>query len=1028
MPFSVAASPLPDLDDNFGLGNDDDDNVSFTLSPEVSVKHEDNTFAYVWPQAAPSVLLLDFAPIKLESDIDDFDFNDMNNSKRSLTQTVKQERHEELDLDLDALSLSFDEKQSVGPFGLGIGVKSEDGGFISVMDVGSSWGQPVDLTQDEPVCDLAVALISDGNSSKTNAAFHSDWKDVELLGPDSVHMQEFEDKRCVHLLSSMMRTFMQQHHNPLISLITSQAFIAQHRSLPSSMPTCSDGSLETELDSVGPASPPSFGGPGSPATVHEEEPITIASSDEHEIERRKECPPCRVVSSGFMDIGLSETSAPWERGMVSQEDVEEHLLAPALIAMMSLGIPPFDSMVLNGQSFFNSEELFMNQTLQNEAHISEADGKILLQQDNEDDVWSTDNLKNTVLECMNDFHEVDDSPAGQFATQMAASHIAEGTLKGYRRIICDFIMTLRKMKGNDWNPISVMKDTPKDIVLFIAHKCGPSEQGCDGKKFATAVSSRAALSYWYGAIHPNESLSTWKVDKYGICHGLPTRAELVSKFMHGLEKTKAKQGDVSTSARAICYEDMINLFFVCIEDPQLSSAQQRAGVVRYAVYLFAWLLLERLGETLELDFRNLDYQVTYIGVKMLTRKNAQTGEIHEMRLYPNDLDPKICPMRALLSPSGLVEQRKMSLLWLRVLVVHNAPVYILEDTPYVHTLISDTSAPTHHPTLHHINPIKRSTGFLGVLTGASSLFVFQMSFSQPGGNNPGSNPGGSGGPSGTAGSIHARQTPVDVNALLQLVANMTTQLQTLTQVVQQGPAQAPARPARAPKVAVPNVYDGAMDKAEDFIREVQLYVNTHAAEFPSHEEVVYFTLSYMGGGTVQNWKNNVLEACSVAAGQTPPNFSLCVMGTTAIAKMEALQQGTDTCDEFTVKFQALAPRTHYNDAALIELYKKKLNRRLLEKLYSLPNMPNTLQWNQTTGDKGWYQWAMQLDRQWREFGAQKRVDGEARKATGSTKGGTSARSGQQEQGKAWNAPSYNRMGQGTGQARDPNAMDVDQTR
>ncbi|THG97918.1 hypothetical protein EW145_g7515 [Phellinidium pouzarii] len=87
-----------------------------------------------------------------------------------------------------------------------------------------------------------------------------------------------------------------------------------------------------------------------------------------------------------------------------------------------------------------------------------------------------------------------------------------------------------------------------------------------------------------------------------------------------------------------------------------------------------------------------------------------------------------------------------------------------------------------------------------------------------------------------------------------------------------------------------------------------------------------------------------------------------------------------------------------------------------------------LQRNQTTGDKGWYQWAMQLDKQWREFGAQKRVDGEARKATGGTKGGTNAGSGQQEQGKAWNAPSYNRTRQGTGQARDPNAMDVDQTR
>ncbi|THH03749.1 hypothetical protein EW145_g6036 [Phellinidium pouzarii] len=400
MPFSVAASPPPDSDDNFGLGDDDDDDVSFTLSPEVSVKREDDTFVYVWPQATPSVLSLDFAPIKSESDIDDFDFNDMNNSKRLSTQTVKQERHEELDLDLDALSLSFDEKRSAGPFGLGIGVKSEDGGFISVADVGSSWGQPVDLTQDEPVCDLAVALISDGNSSETNAAFHSDWKDVELLGPDSVRMQEFEDSRWedVCILQNVTspssirktRTPLEQHDEDLRAATPqspniSYRFASLHRSasrdldqtqmrfmspsltfgspgsLPSSMPTCSDGSPETELDSVGPASPPSFGGPGSPAAVHEKEPITIVSSDEHEIERSapwvipgKECPPSapsrRVVASEFMDIGLSETSAPWERGMVSQEDVEEHLLAPAPIAMMSLGIPsltkvPFDSVV-----------------------------------------------------------------------------------------------------------------------------------------------------------------------------------------------------------------------------------------------------------------------------------------------------------------------------------------------------------------------------------------------------------------------------------------------------------------------------------------------------------------------------------------------------------------------------------------------------------------------------------------------------------------------------------------------------------
>ncbi|KAH8112978.1 hypothetical protein DFH11DRAFT_189018 [Phellopilus nigrolimitatus] len=301
----------------------------------------------------------------------------------------------------------------------------------------------------------------------------------------------------------------------------------------------------------------------------------------------------------------------------------------------------------------SAEEVFVNLTLESEVIFSQADGQILHQQDNEDDIWAVENLNEAVMECINDFHEVDNSPAGKFAEQMASNHIAEGTFKGYRRIICDYIMTMRTMKGIRWNPVITTRDTPKDIVLMIAHKCGPIESRCEGKKFATAVSTRAALSYWYGAVRPGESTSTWTVDKYDICHGLPTRAELVSRFMRGLQKRKAKLGDSSTSARAVTYEDMINLYSICIEDQSLTDAQRRAGVVRYAVYLFAWLLLERLGETLELEFRNIDFRGAWFGVQMLTRKNAQTGETHEMRLYANDLDPKICPMRVLLRMVGL---------------------------------------------------------------------------------------------------------------------------------------------------------------------------------------------------------------------------------------------------------------------------------------------------------------------------------------------------------------------------------------
>lgn len=89
----------------------------------------------------------------------------------------------------------------------------------------------------------------------------------------------------------------------------------------------------------------------------------------------------------------------------------------------------------------------------------------------------------------------------------------------------------------------------------------------------------------------------------------------------------AKRGDVSVSACATSFEDMCALYQACISGENLTNAQRRAGVVRYVrlihlsllftysltifkqcVYLFAWLLLERLNETLTLNFTNIDVQ------------------------------------------------------------------------------------------------------------------------------------------------------------------------------------------------------------------------------------------------------------------------------------------------------------------------------------------------------------------------------------------------------------------------------------
>lgn len=38
----------------------------------------------------------------------------------------------------------------------------------------------------------------------------------------------------------------------------------------------------------------------------------------------------------------------------------------------------------------------------------------------------------------------------------------------------------------------------------------------------------------------------------------------------------------------------------------------------------------------------------YFDVKLKTRKSAQTGVLHSWRLFANDIDSKICPMRMMI--------------------------------------------------------------------------------------------------------------------------------------------------------------------------------------------------------------------------------------------------------------------------------------------------------------------------------------------------------------------------------------------
>ncbi|KLO10084.1 hypothetical protein SCHPADRAFT_943121 [Schizopora paradoxa] len=236
----------------------------------------------------------------------------------------------------------------------------------------------------------------------------------------------------------------------------------------------------------------------------------------------------------------------------------------------------------------------------------------------------------------------------KLAADIASHYITDATRKGHKRIIKAYILYhLNKAKENSytWDPKAVTENTPFDITAFITKKCGKVEDGCEGRKMSTAVSTRAALTYYYRLLRPYEPTISWSVDSAGLCRGLPTRSRVVHEFISGLERMKARDGETPQSTRAINFDDMQRLYKRCVVD--LKGNERREGIT---VYLFAFLLMLRIDEVINLDFECIEFKngASYFEISHKTRKNAQTGCRQNWFLHANDVDTFLCPLRALM--------------------------------------------------------------------------------------------------------------------------------------------------------------------------------------------------------------------------------------------------------------------------------------------------------------------------------------------------------------------------------------------
>jgi hypothetical protein len=208
-----------------------------------------------------------------------------------------------------------------------------------------------------------------------------------------------------------------------------------------------------------------------------------------------------------------------------------------------------------------------------------------------------------------------------------------------------------------------------------------------------------------------------------------------------------------------------------------------------------------------------------------------------------------------------------------------------------------------------------------------------------------------------------------LDILAGLLRRMDAQFSIMAEAMKQ--SRGTAQESSGLKVASPDVFDGTVSKSSAFLNQLSLYFK--GKKITSNDDKITITLSYMKGGTVGPWVKDMTERLVTDEELSWATFIKEFKGSsgdpnpagTARRKMDLLKQGTHTADEYVASFNELKKDTGYNDAALVDKFEKGLNSVLVDKIYSLPDMPTTL--------KDWIKWTTKLDRQWRQKDAQKKL-------------------------------------------------------
>jgi len=201
------------------------------------------------------------------------------------------------------------------------------------------------------------------------------------------------------------------------------------------------------------------------------------------------------------------------------------------------------------------------------------------------------------------------------------------------------------------------------------------------------------------------------------------------------------------------------------------------------------------------------------------------------------------------------------------------------------------------------------------------------------------------------------------------LAAMQVQIQALLAV--QGGAGAGGTEGRTTgakvEVATPAIFNGEAGKVGGFVTACRLYLRMKMRE-ATVEEQVFWVLSHVQGGSVDVWKENVLEELESGEMEYEIAEEFLMMlkkefgggeeEAVKVAELRKLEQGGKSMEEFVQEFKRTARGSGYEGRPLIEEFKRGINGGIRRKLMEAENLPASIE--------QWYKRAMALDRNWRE--------------------------------------------------------------